>query len=39
VAEALDAHGFDDEMQEITDRVRPFERRGHAPALTGGHRE
>jgi len=39
VAEALDAHGFDDDMQEIDGRVRPFERRGHAPAMTGGHGE
>lgn len=39
VTEALDAHGFDEALREIGNRVRPFERRSHAPALTGGHRE
>lgn len=39
VTEALDAHGFDEALQESGGGVRPFMRRSHAPALTGGHRE
>jgi RNA polymerase sigma factor for flagellar operon FliA len=39
VTQALDAHGFDEALPESGGGVRPFVRSGHAPALTGGHRE
>lgn len=39
VTEALDAHGFDETLRESGGGVRPFMRRSHTPALTGGHRE